>query len=123
MRTIPSIEQLRQRPGMRSLEETFGRAALVEALRQEAAALREASVSGAPLPEDVAEAITRAVPARLAAAGAGSLREVVNATGVIIHTNLGRAPLSSEAAARVSAIAAGYSNLEYDLEAGARGKR
>ena len=108
---------------MRALEETFGRAAVVEALREEAAALREAAASGTVLPEDVAEAITRAVPARLAAARTGSLREVINATGVIIHTNLGRSPLSTAASERVAAIARGYSNLEYDLDAGARGKR
>jgi L-seryl-tRNA(Ser) seleniumtransferase len=123
MRAIPSIEQLRQRPGMRALEETFGRVAVVEALREEAAALREAAGSGTVLPDDVAEAITRAVPARLAAARTGSLREVINATGVIVHTNLGRAPLSRSAIERVSAVAAGYSNLEYDLNAGTRGKR
>ena len=108
---------------MRALEETFGRVAVVEALREEAAALREAAASGTVLPEDVAEAITRAVPARLAAARTGSLREVINATGVIVHTNLGRAPLSRSAIDRVAAVAAGYSNLEYDLNAGARGKR
>ena len=123
MRSIPSIEQLRQRPAVRALEETFGRAAVVDALREEAAAVREATVSGATMPEDVAEAIASAVPARLAAAHSGSLRQLINATGVIIHTNLGRAPLSTTAAQRVAAIAAGYSNLEYDLNAGTRGKR
>ena len=123
LRTIPSIEQLRQQPAMQALEAEFGRAAVVSALRDEASALREAAASGAALPADVPDAIARAVPRRLAAAAAASLREVVNATGVIIHTNLGRAPLSREAAARVAAIAAGYSNLEYDLAAGARGAR
>ncbi len=123
MREIPSIEQLRQRPAMRALEEEFGRAVVVQALRDEAAALRQAAASGGSLPDDVGEAITGAVPGRLAAAGAGSLRQVINATGVIIHTNLGRAPLAAAAAARVTAIATGYSNLEYDLSAGARGKR
>jgi L-seryl-tRNA(Ser) seleniumtransferase len=52
-----------------------------------------------------------------------SLRPVINATGVIIHTNLGRAPLSAEARAAMEAVALGYSNLEYDLEAGQRGSR
>ena len=51
------------------------------------------------------------------------LRRVLNATGVIVHTNLGRAPLAEEALARVSNVARGYSNLEYDLTAGARGSR
>jgi L-seryl-tRNA(Ser) seleniumtransferase len=123
VREIPSIEQLRQRPAMRALEEEFGRAAVVEALRDEAAAVRQAAAQGGTLPDDVSEAITGAVPGRLAAAAAASLRHVINATGVVIHTNLGRAPLAPSAAARVAAIATGYSNLEYDLEAGARGKR
>jgi L-seryl-tRNA(Ser) seleniumtransferase len=123
MREIPSIEQLRQRPGMRVLEERYGRAALVDALRAEAAALRRAISAGAAVPEDVAATIEQGVPARLSAVIAPSLRPVINATGVIVHTNLGRAPLAEPACARVAALAAGYTNLEYDLAAGARGRR
>ena len=52
-----------------------------------------------------------------------TLRPAINATGVIVHTNLGRAPLSAEARAAMDAVALGYSNLEYDLEAGKRGSR
>jgi L-seryl-tRNA(Ser) seleniumtransferase len=55
--------------------------------------------------------------------GAPRLRRVINATGVVLHTNLGRAPLSPAAADRVAELAAGYSNLEYDLDAGSRGSR
>jgi L-seryl-tRNA(Ser) seleniumtransferase len=122
MRNIPSIEQLRQRPAMRVLEARYGRSAVVDALRAEAAALRQQPASDAAL-DEVAAAIERALPARLEAAAAPSLRPVVNATGVIVHTNLGRAPLARAAAERVAALAAGYTNLEYDLEAGARGRR
>ena len=123
MRTIPSVEQLRQRPEMRALEEEFGRDALIDAIRAEAAAVRGLAASGASVPEDVGDAILRAVPTRLAATASASLRPVVNATGVIVHTNLGRAPLGATAVARVAAIAGGYSNLEYDLGTGSRGKR
>lgn len=123
MRAIPSIEQLRQRPDVRALEEKFGRAAVVDALREEAGALRRAAASGAHVPDDVPEAIARAVPARLAAATRRSLRPVINATGVIVHTNLGRAPLAAAAVANVAAVASGYTNLEYDLDQGARGNR
>src|SRR5688572_11529208 len=123
MRTIPSVEQLRQRPEMQALEEEFGRALLVEAIRAEAAAVRASAAAGAAVPDDPADAILRAVPSRLAAAAGASLRPVINATGVIVHTNLGRAPLGNLAVARVAAIAGGYSNLEYDLAAGHRGKR
>ena len=122
MRQIPSIEQLRQRPALKALEEEYGRAAVVAALREEASSVRHAAASGS-VPDDVAEAIVRAVPDRLAALRAPSLRPVINATGVIIHTNLGRAPLSAAAIQRVAAIAGGYSNLEYDLATGERGKR
>src|SRR4029453_10001366 len=60
---------------------------------------------------------------RLARAFSPSLRRAINATGIIVHTNLGRAPLASSALARIQELAAGYSNLEYDLERGARGSR
>jgi L-seryl-tRNA(Ser) seleniumtransferase len=122
MRAIPSIEQLRQRPALRALEARYGRGALVDALRAEAAALRARAAEG-HAPADPGEAIERTVAGRLAASEAPSLRRVLNATGVIIHTNLGRAPLGRAAAARVAALATGYTNLEYDIENGRRGKR
>jgi L-seryl-tRNA(Ser) seleniumtransferase len=122
VRSIPSIEQLRQRDSMRALEARYGRAAVVDALRAEAAAIRaRAGASGAPA--DVISEIERAVPDRLAASQTASLRGVINATGVIVHTNLGRAPLARTAVERIAALAPGYTNLEYDLAAGARGRR
>ena len=121
-RSIPSIEQLRQRDSMRPLEARYGRAALVEALRAEAAVVRAKAASGGA-PGDVVAAIERAVPARLAASEAPSLRRVINATGVIVHTNLGRAPLAGAAVERVAALGSGYTNLEYDLAEGGRGRR
>ena len=78
---------------MRALEAQYGRAAVVDALRAEAAALRARVAAGTDVPRDPAAAIEDAVPARLAATHAPSLRAVINATGVIVHTNLGRAPL------------------------------
>jgi L-seryl-tRNA(Ser) seleniumtransferase len=126
LRVIPAIEHLRQRDAMRALEARYGHAALVDALRAETAALRDRLASGdlaaITLDEAVAE-IQRGVETRLRAAMRPSLLGVINATGVIIHTNLGRAPLSDDAAARVASIAKGYTNLEYDLAAGARGRR
>lgn len=125
-RVIPSIEQLRQRPAVRALEVRFGHALVVDALRAEATALRERLASGGETPQSAdaaAAAVEAALPGRLSGLGASSLRRVINATGVIIHTNLGRAPLSIAAAARVAQIATGYSNLEYDLDEGVRGAR
>ncbi len=121
-RAIPSIEQLRQRPAVQVLEAAYGRTAVVEALRAEADALRERLTSSAG-PDDIPATLEQAVRVRLEAACAPSLRRVINATGVIVHTNLGRAPLARAAAARVAALAAGYSNLEYDLTEGRRGRR
>jgi len=70
----------------------------------------------------LAELVARAV-ARLRADAQPTLRPVINATGVIVNTNLGRSPLSHEALAQAVAVASGYSNLEYDLDAGGRGSR
>jgi L-seryl-tRNA(Ser) seleniumtransferase len=122
MRQIPSIEQLRQRPAMQALEAQFGRAALTDALRAEADALRKRASAGQQEPEDVAAWIESSVPARLAATTAPSLQPVINATGVILHTNLGRAPLARAAIDRVAALS-GCTNLEYDLDNGGRGRR
>ncbi|MGE5357770.1 MAG: L-seryl-tRNA(Sec) selenium transferase [Bacteroidales bacterium] len=129
-RIIPSIEQLRQRPALRALEETYGRDAVVAALREEADALRvqlasaEQGVAGLPADRDAASThLEAAVARRLRATIHASLDRVVNATGVIIHTNLGRAPLADRALERVLAVARGYTNLEYDLVAGSRGRR
>jgi len=83
--------------------------------------VRAASADGEA--NDVAATIERGVVERLAAASAPSLRRVINATGVIVHTNLGRAPLPRVAAERAARLGSGYSNLEYDLERGARGRR
>jgi L-seryl-tRNA(Ser) seleniumtransferase len=122
MRSIPSIEQLRQRPKLLALEPTYGRAAIVDALRAGAAAIRAESAAG-QAPDDVGNAIERAAIERLTTECAPSLRRVINATGVIVHTNLGRAPLGRAAAARVAELSVGYTNLEYDLTAGSRGRR
>ena len=121
-RSIPSIEQLRQRPAVLALEPRYGRRAIVDALRAEAAVVRAGTVTEGE-PDDMAAAIERGAIARLADVTAPSLRPVINATGVIVHTNLGRAPLARAAAERAAMLAAGYTNLEYDLERGERGRR
>jgi L-seryl-tRNA(Ser) seleniumtransferase len=126
-RVIPSIEQLRQQPAVQLLEERFGHALVVDALRAETGALRAALADGrSPEFADIAAvslAIVGGVARRVAALSGASLRRVINATGVIVHTNLGRAPLSAGAAAQAAEIAAGYSNLEFDLDEGERGAR
>ena len=125
-RLIPSIEQLRRRAAVQRLETRYGREATVQALREEAAALRRQLAADEVEVRDAADAAER-IEARLApwldAALSPSLRPVINASGVIVHTNLGRAPLGPAAIDRVAAVARGYTNLEYDLAAGRRGSR
>jgi len=129
-RIIPSVEQLRRRPDVQALEARYGRGAVVDAIRAEAADLRDALARSEsrsePLPDTpdaAADLLAGVTHARLARDWTASLRPVINATGVLVHTNLGRAPLSEAALERVTAVARGYSNLEYDLEAGGRGRR
>jgi L-seryl-tRNA(Ser) seleniumtransferase len=126
LRVIPSIEQLRQREPMRALEMRYGRAALLDALRAETTELRDRLASGRIAAVTVDEAIHEieiGAESRLRDAMRPSLVRVINATGVVVHTNLGRAPLSDAALARISAVAGGYNNLEYDIALGARGRR
>ena len=89
-----------------------GRAAVVDALREAAEARRALAPGG---DDDPAAWIVARALRELGASLAPSLRPVINATGVIIHTNLGRAPLAEAAVARAAGVAAGYSNLEYDV--------
>ncbi|MFN8059612.1 MAG: L-seryl-tRNA(Sec) selenium transferase [Vicinamibacterales bacterium] len=128
-RILPSIERLRQRDACRTLEASYGRTLVVDALRTEVEALRASltsSPTGAVLPATEADAcahIEARLAGRLHAMLDSRLRPVINATGVIVHTNLGRAPLSPRALARVAEVAGGYSTLEYDLGRGGRGAR
>jgi L-seryl-tRNA(Ser) seleniumtransferase len=114
LRDLPSVDQLARDERLAGAAPALAVAAAREALaraREEIAAGRE--------PGDLGE---RALH-ELEAAGAPSLRRALNATGVIVHTNLGRAPLAEAALARALEVGRGYSNLEYDLTAGARGSR
>jgi L-seryl-tRNA(Ser) seleniumtransferase len=126
LRVIPSIEQLRQRERMQALEARYGRAAVVDALRAETSTLRDQLATGAiaaVLVDEAVERIETGAAARLRASMRPSLVRVINATGVIVHTNLGRSPLSEAALARIAEVGGSYTNLEYDLDRGARGRR
>jgi L-seryl-tRNA(Ser) seleniumtransferase len=106
---------------MRRAAAELGAEAATEAVRAEIDDRRAALRNGGA--DVTIEAIAEAAAERAYASLRASLRPVINATGVIIHTNLGRAPLSDAALAAMSAVGRGYSNLEYDLEAGERGSR
>jgi L-seryl-tRNA(Ser) seleniumtransferase len=109
LRDLPSVDEL-----ARESDDPLA----VEAARQVVARARERIQAGDD-PGDLAAQLR----AELSAARAPRLRRVINATGVIVHTNLGRAPLAEAALERVREIGRGYSNLEYDVAAGGRGSR
>ncbi len=121
-RGLPSVDQALALPELRALVEAHGRSAVLDALRAHLASLR-AGAAGLRTAADTRAQLGAQIATRLERADRPSLLRVINATGVVVHTNLGRAPLSRAAAARVAEIASSYSNLEYDLERGARGDR
>jgi L-seryl-tRNA(Ser) seleniumtransferase len=137
LRAIPSVDELLLQPRLVALAEKSGRPLVTQTVRQVLADFRarlknEPSQSAVPNlgildsaqfeARIVAEIVT-AVVVKVESALAPSLRRVINATGVVLHTNLGRAPLSHAAVAQITATTAGYSNLEYDTARGERGKR
>jgi len=121
LRQIPSVDRLLGHPFAEELIASYGRQWVTEAIREVLAELRENLQQEKTLPND--DELLRQVEARLQTQAQPTLQPVINATGVLIHTNLGRAPLSQAAIEAMEAVAGGYSNLEYDLAAGKRGKR
>jgi len=99
--------------------ETYGRDALKSAVDE---VLQELRGGAGESPSDL-DAVVRAAESRLAGQFASSLRRVINATGVLIHTNLGRSPVDSQSWSSAAGLMTGYSNLEFDLQEGARGSR
>jgi L-seryl-tRNA(Ser) seleniumtransferase len=125
LRQIPSVDELLTQPRLAALAQRVDRALLVEIARTVLADLR-GRITGEGTAAVMAldsTALEERIASMVEQVLTSSLQAVINATGVILHTNLGRAPLSSAAAEEIRRSAASYSNLEYDLEAGARGKR
>jgi len=120
-RKLPKADRLLAAAGRAGLTDRLGHAPVIEAVRATLDGLRDAILTGAPCPSP--EEIESRLLDRLAGEARGSLRHVINATGVVIHTNLGRAPLSDAALAAMREVAAGYTNLEFDLAKGERGDR
>ncbi len=133
LREIPSVDELLARPQLTALAEKAGRGVVIQSARAVLAELRhelkhESPAVGASGASDTTAALDPAaieshITKRVETLLAPSLIRVINATGVILHTNLGRAPLSVAAAAEIASTAARYSNLEYDIATGERGKR
>lgn len=122
LRQLPSVEQMLQSSAGSSWQKTYGRPLTLQAVRSVLDEMRHLALqSGVPIPPP--EVIVSSIAQRLEEWSAPSLIPVINATGVILHTNLGRAPLSASAIAAMAEVAAGYSNLEFDLAQGRRGSR
>ena len=126
LRRLPSVDRVRAElsgGGAIPYSDTY----VVEAVRAEIDARRQRLIGGAPAAEIDAivdlSAVAEAAEERLAVRFGRSLRPVINATGVVVHTNLGRAPVSTAAAQAMAEAAGAYNNLEFDLEAGQRGSR
>jgi L-seryl-tRNA(Ser) seleniumtransferase len=125
-RDLPSVDELMRTPYVSALIEEHGISVVADAARVEVGRLRAEMASGLLDSDSLQVALAgihTAIEALLRRELAYSLRPVINATGVILHTNLGRAPLAQSALEHIAEIAGGYSNLEFQVEAGERGKR
>ncbi len=129
LRHLPSIDQLLRRESLREKIDEDGRETVRDRLRKVVEELRDEILSGTIAEETVSnqEKIALEIARRMDERSAGArrirLQKVINATGVILHTNLGRAPLSPAAIEAIRQVAGGYSNLEFDLATGERGHR
>ena len=122
LRSLPAVDALLGDAAGQALCAQYGRAATLEALRATLQQTRGAIHSGAATAPSRAALLERAA-AELAQRFRPGLRRVINASGVILHTNLGRAPLAEAAVQAMAEVGAHYNTLEYDLERGARGGR
>jgi L-seryl-tRNA(Ser) seleniumtransferase len=125
-RKLPSVDELQRNSRLAALAVREGQIAVTEAVRNVLASLRDEIIAGRLDANGVElglSGLEDAVARHLRQALKCSLRAVINATGVILHTNLGRAPLPASALEHIREIASGYSNLELNVESGDRGKR
>ena len=125
-RKLPSVDELLHQSEMAQIVEREGRAATLDATRAVLERLR-AAISAGPIDDQQLElaigGFAEAVERELRRSLQMSLRQVINSTGVVLHTNLGRAPLSGAALDHARRVATTYSNLEFNLDSGERGKR
>ncbi len=125
-RKIPSVDELLIAPGIRTLLSNTPRSLVVRAIREVLDELRQsirATAVTSEMPHLGMNAVTERIIQRVSVLKQPSLRHVINATGIIVHTNLGRSPLPKEAITKLASLAGCYCNLEYDLSAGKRGSR
>ena len=120
-RALPSVNDVLSDPRVAELVEKYSHEAIVDIVREELDGARSSISSGGDPPD--ADALTESVTAQAESRWKPWPQGVINATGVVLHTNLGRAPLSSSSFEAMRVAAAGYSDLEFDLAAGKRGSR
>jgi L-seryl-tRNA(Ser) seleniumtransferase len=122
LRSLPKVSDLLEREDVAGLLEAEPRSLVTESLRRAVEACRARVLAGDEAPVSADEVVTHAHEI-LVQLARPSLRRVVNASGIVVHTNLGRSPLPLDAVAAIVEIAGGYSTLEYDAESGERGSR
>jgi L-seryl-tRNA(Ser) seleniumtransferase len=123
LRELPQVQRLLEAPAANSLCAEFGRTAVTNALRATLEGLREQIGAGLLVHVPDEQSIVVRCGEALRIRRRRGLRRTINATGIVLHTNLGRAPLAPEAIAAITEVAAGYCNLEFDLATGRRGSR
>ena len=126
LRKLPSVDEMLREGRIAAMAERDSRTVVTEAVRAALQNLRDSILEGhlnASQVELAVSALPEAVERFVRRAMRTSLLPVINATGVILHTNLGRAPIANAAIEHIREVAPGYSNLEFDLESGERGKR
>ena len=123
LRQIPKVDELMKQPCLLTLCETVPVQTVTQAVRQALEGLRRDILAGKVEEMPSVEALCAGIAADASRQAEPSLKKVINATGIILHTNLGRACISARAAAAAQEVAQSYSTLEYNLEAGRRGTR
>ncbi len=122
LRALPKVDRLLEREDIAALAVVHPRTLVTDAIRETLDALRADILAGAE-PDTSEDAVASAVVVLVALKAQRSLRRVINATGIVVHTNLGRSQLAKAAVDAVTEVAGGYSTLEYDVESGERGSR
>jgi len=127
LRLLPSVDQMLRKPEVQDMMERHARATVTEVIRRVLQETRQSIMEDEYNGEISAGAIegrlVRALDERLKKESRGNLREVINGTGVVIHTNLGRSPIAERAVDDLARLSGVYVNLEYDLQSGGRGSR
>ncbi len=124
LKTIPAIDKILNRPAMQASASSAPHILMVEAAQRAVESLRRQLLDESQsVPDCSLDAVATSAAGHLEQMMTPSLKKVINVTGTLLHTNLGRAPLCQSALEAIDAVSRGYSNLEFDLDKGERGKR